>query len=216
MGWVQGVNALWGFGLYLRDVVAFYRYTPLRKADLKLMRAYGLQNPFRLSALGTQALGPDYEDLTVYGETPWCTLARIAAAVELQPGEHFVELGAGTGRNLLWAHYFAQVKASGYELIPTFVERFKSFENIPMLQLYEQNWFDVDLKALGGDVYLLVGTCYDDTHREQANDCLRRLPKGKRVITISYALPAHDFILQRSFIGSFSWGKGTVFIHEKL
>lgn len=214
MGWIQGVNALWGFGLYLRDITAFYHCGPLRRADVRLMKAYGLQNPFRLSALGTQALGQDHEDLTVYGETPWCTLARITTAAGLQPGDHFVELGAGTGRNLLWAHHYAQAKATGYELIPEFVARFEKIQEPPNLLL--QNWFEVDLKALAGDVYLLVGTCYDDIHRQQATTCLKQLPQGKRVVTISYALPSRDFWLRCSFVAAFSWGKGTVFIHERI
>lgn len=208
-------NALWVFGLYLRDVVLFYGCQPLRKADLRLMKAYGLQSTFRLSAQATQALGHDQADLTVYGETPWYTLARIAKAVALQPGEHFVELGAGTGRNLLWAHHYAQAKATGYELIPAFVERFKTFTDTSLC-LHEQNWFEADFKALAGDVYLLVGTCYDEHHRQQATACLRQLPQGKRVVTISYALSAHDFLLKSSFVAAFSWGKGTVFVHERV
>jgi SAM-dependent methyltransferase len=207
-------NALWVFWLYLRDVLGFYHCGPLRKADLRLIKAYGLQSTFHLSAQATQALNPDQADLTVYGETPWCTLLRIAKAVDLQPGEHFVELGAGTGRNLLWAHYYAQAQATGYELVPAFVERFKAFTHAS-LSLHKQNWFEADLNALAGDVYLLVGTCYEEHHRQQANACLRQLPQGKRIVTISYALPANDFVLQCSFVAAFSWGKGTVFVHER-
>lgn len=216
LGGVQLANALWVFWLYFRDVVAFYHCQPLRQADLRLMKAYGLQSTFGLSAQATRSMPEDQADLTVYGETPWRTLARIAEAVALQPGEHFVELGAGTGRNLLWAHYYAQARVTGYELIPAFVERFNSLKNAQALPLYEKNWFEADLKALAGDVFLLVGTCYDDRHRQRANICLRQLPPGKRVVTISYALPVSDFVLLCSFVAAFSWGKGTVFVHKRI
>lgn len=181
------------------------------------MRAYGLQNPFRLSAQATRQLGPEHDDLTVYGETPWITLARMATAVQLQPGEHFVELGAGTGRNLLWMWHYARVKATGFELIPAFVERFREvIAGETSVVMHPRNWFDVDLKALQGDVFLLVGTCYDDAHRAQANTCLQQLPAGTRIITVSYALSARHFLLTSSFEAAFSWGKGTVFVHTRL
>ena len=216
LGGVQLGNALWVFWLYARDVAAFYHCRPLRQADLRLMKAYGLHSTFRLSAQATRSMPEDQADLTVYGETPWCTLARIAEAVALQPGEHFVELGAGTGRNLLWAYYYAQAQVTGYELVPAFVERFQTVKQNTVLPLYKKNWFEADLKALAGDVFLLVGTCYDDRHRQQAYVCLRQLPRGKRVVTISYPLPSADFVLLRSFVSAFSWGKGTVFVHERM
>lgn len=189
------------------------------------MRTYGLQNPFRLSAQATRQMGDAHADLTVYGETPWVTLARMAKAVRLQPGEHFVELGAGTGRNLLWMTYFAQVRATGFELVPAFVEHFEHFqslcaEGLPELEappiMHPYNWFEADLQALAGDVFLLVGTCYDGEHRQQANACLQQLPGGTRVITVSYALSSQSFMLDTSFTAPFSWGKGTVFVQTRL
>lgn len=180
------------------------------------MRAYGLQNPFRLSAQATRQLEDAHADLTVYGETPWTTLARMAAAVGLQPGEHFVELGAGMGRNLLWMSHYARAQATGFELIPAFVERFQSLACRGTAVMHQQNWFDVDLTALQGDVFLLVGTCYDDRHRKTANACLQQVPAGTRIITVSYALSAQHFLLTSSFEAAFSWGKGTVFVHTRL
>lgn len=186
------------------------------------MKQYGLQNPFRLSAQATRQLGASYTDLTVYGETPWITLERMLKAVDFKPGEHFVELGAGTGRNLLWVAYYMQSPATGFELVPDFVSRFQELltssrlpESFQPMQLQQQNWFEADFDALAGDVFLLVGTCYDDLHRQKASACLRRLKPGQRVITVSYALPAQDFILLSSFTAPFSWGKGTVYVHER-
>lgn len=186
------------------------------------MKQYGLQNPFRLSAQATRQLGESYADLTVYGETPWTTLERMLRAVDFKPGEHFVELGAGTGRNLLWVAYYARSPATGFELVPDFVLRFQELlvsSRLPVapqsVQLHQQNWFEADFDLLAGDVFLLVGTCYDDVHRQKASNCLRQLKPGQRVITVSYALPARDFVLLSSFTASFSWGKGTVFIQER-
>ena len=186
------------------------------------MKQYGLQNPFRLSAQATRHLGESYTDLTVYGETPWMTLERMLKATGFKPGEHFVELGAGTGRNLLWVAYYMQSPATGFELVPDFVSRFQQLldsARLPVpprsVQLHQQNWFEADFEALAGDVFLLVGTCYDDIHRQKASDCLRQLKPGQRVITVSYALPSQDFILLSSFTAPFSWGKGTVYVHER-
>ncbi len=217
---VQLINICWTFWLYLKEVKAYYGNATLRRLDISLMLHYGRRNPFALSASATrQGLDPD---LTVYGETPWTTLQRILDAVAFTSEQHFVELGAGTGRNLCFVHCFYGSRVTGYELIPDFVTLFSRWQQQPFVQqllpaeavsLVHRNWFEV---ALEGDVFLLVGTCYNARNRRQAERVLRQLAPGKKVITISYRLPASDFLLLASFAASFSWGKGTVFIQERV
>lgn len=212
---INAINHFWNFGLWLREIQRFYRNGHLMRADLLWMLEYALKSPFTISRQATQGQQIP-SDLSVYGETPWTTLAQICDAVGLQPGEVFVDLGAGTGRNLLFVHYWYGAQAVGYELIPRFVEKFnwlkKHLHLTKIVEIYEKNWFEINLK---GDVFLLVGTCYSDFHLQIAQKKLSELPVQTRIVTVSYPLDAAYFDLLRSFEAPFSWGSGTVYIQHR-
>lgn len=205
-------NHLWNFGLWLTEIRRFYRDPALRRADRLWMVEYGLSDPFALSRKATQQADLD-TDLTVYGETPWTTLERVCRALELTAEETFVELGAGTGRNLLFVCYRFQARAVGYELIPRFVEKFtwlrQRLQLTQRVEMHAQNWFDAELD---GQVLFLVGSCYSDAHLERANQKLAGLAPGTRVASVSYPLDTVCFEGLGSFRAPFSWGMGTVYL----
>lgn len=210
-------NHFWNFWLWLGEIRAFYADWHLMQADLLWMLNYGLQSPFTLSrqALQTEAL-PD--DLSVYGETPWTTLARIAEAAGLQAGDQVIELGCGTGRTLLFFYYALGCKVRGYELVPAFVARFERLHRQLKLgsdvQILQQNWFDADLSA--GQFFLLVGTCYSDDSLRQALHCLEQIRPGAVVASVSYPLRSVAFKPVQILELPFSWGRGTVYLQEKI
>lgn len=209
-------NHFWNFGLYLQEIWRYYRCWPLAKADLLWMLAYGFKSPFEISRSATQQAALP-EDLTVYGETPWPTLERVCEAVGLQAGHKFVELGCGTGRNLLFLHYRYGCQLEAYELVPRFVEKFQRLQRrlgLQGIQVHAQNWLEAPLDAQSGDVFYLVGTCYDDQHLDLATERLASLPAGTWVVTTSYALQGAVFEQLKQFEAPFSWGKGTVYVQR--
>ena len=211
-------NHFWNLGLWIREIRRYYGMGPLRRADLMWMLEYGFRSPFTLSRQATRRQQLP-EDLTVYGETPWTTLEEVCEAVNLNADDIFVDLGAGTGRNLLFMHYFYGVRAIGYELVPRFVEKFSWLQHHLRLQgiveLHNQNWFEVDLAATPGTVFFLVGSCYSDEHLELATAKLAQLPPGTRIVTVSYPLAHEAFELISEFSAAFSWGRGTVFCQQR-
>ncbi|PKL74785.1 MAG: hypothetical protein CVV27_18705 [Candidatus Melainabacteria bacterium HGW-Melainabacteria-1] len=213
------LNHFWSLWLWIGEIRRFYGNSRLLKADLLWMMEYGLRNPFSISRQATLQQGLP-ADLTVYGETPWTTLERICEMAGLSSDDVFVELGAGTGRNLLFIHYWYGARAIGYELIPRFVEKFTWLQHHLQLgglaQMQAGNWFDADLEATGATVLLLVGTCYSDEHLKTAADRLSRLPSGSRILTVSYQLEGPAFEQIGEFQAAFSWGRGTVFYQKKI
>lgn len=208
-------NHFWNFGIWTLEIRRYYRNPFLMKADWLWMLEYGLKSPFTLSRQATEQAGlPD--DLTVYGETPWTTLEKVCEAVKLGTDDVFVELGAGTGRNLLFVHYWYGARAVGYELVPRFVEKFSWLQKHLLLEgvadLHLANWFD---ENLAGSVFFLVGSCYSDEHLEQATAKLLELEVESRVVTVSYPLTDPGFELLESFSAPFSWGIGTVYVHKR-
>ncbi|PIQ25861.1 hypothetical protein COW36_22245 [bacterium (Candidatus Blackallbacteria) CG17_big_fil_post_rev_8_21_14_2_50_48_46] len=209
-------NHFYTFGLWLEEAYRFYRLYPLFLADLYWMLEYAWSSPFSLSRKATQKEGLP-EDLTVYGETPWTTLEAICQEIELKPEDVFVELGCGTGRNLLFVSLYFYCRSLGYELVPRFIEKLRwllhKLKLEATIQIFCQNWFEADLSS--GTVFFLVGTCYSDENLERASQKLRELPAGVRVITVSWALPEADFETLKSQQMRFSWGKGTVFFQRR-
>lgn len=205
-------NNFYNFWLYLDEVRRYYRYPPLLWADCLWMLEYALSNPFTLSSKATRT-DKLPEDLTVYGETPWTTLEHICQAANLQADDHFVDLGCGTGRTLLFVAHYYHCRVSGYELIPRFVHKLRWLRQAlhleTQLDIYPDNWLK---QPLAGTVFLLVGTCYSDEHRTAAETKLRQLPSGTRIISISY--PLQGLALQETLTLPFSWGKGTAYIQH--
>lgn len=209
-------NHFYNFGIYLQEIIGFYRYPLLLKMDLVWMWMYALQSPFTLSGQATrlQALPAD---ITVYGETPWITMARILEEIPMQKDDVFYELGCGTGRNLLFVHGYSGLPVVGFELVPAFVARLKKLcQHLGIetgVRVYQQNWFDADLRA--GTIFFLVGTCYSDETIAKAEKALRHIQPGAWVISTSYALDVPGLKLIQTMKLPFSWGYGTVYIQQK-
>lgn len=209
-------NHFWNFGLWLQEIWRFYRSWPLFRADLLWMLEYGFKSPFDFSRLFSQE-HPKLSDLSVYGETPWTTLDTICQQIGLCSEDRFVDLGCGTGRTLLFVHYRYGCQALGYELVPQFVAKFRWLQHRLKLgaavDIQERNWLATDL---AGTVFFLVGSCYSDAHLEAARQKLLKLPEGSQIVSISYPITGPGIILQEEFQAPFSWGRGTVYIQQKI
>ncbi|MGV3523344.1 MAG: hypothetical protein ACO1RX_03930 [Candidatus Sericytochromatia bacterium] len=212
-------NHFWNLGLWLREIRRYYGHVLLCRADLLWMLEYGLQSPFALSQRAQREadLPPD---LLIYGETPWPTLEQICDALMLQSDELFIDLGAGTGRNLLFVNYWYGARSRGYELVPRFVTKFRwlqqRLELTGRVEMRQANWLNCPLAELSeGQAFLLVGSCYDDVHLAKATQRLAQLPEGVRLATVSYPLDDPAFEPLAEFRAPFSWGWGTVYIQRR-
>lgn len=209
-------NHFYTFWHWLQEVYHYYRFPPLLKADLIWMLEYLWRTPFALSRKATQEQNLP-EDLTTYGETPWTTLETICREIHLQPEDIFVELGFGTGRNLLFIPLYFHCRAIGFELIPAFVNKMPwllhSNHLTQSVTIYAQNWLEADLSQ--GSVFFLVGTCYSDEHLQQATQKLREVSPGARIVTVSWPLTDSAFKLLHQKELPFSWGRGTVYFHQR-
>lgn len=209
-------NHFYNFGIYLGEIAKFYRYPLLRDIDLAWMWAYAWQSPFQISGQLTRQEGLP-SDITVYGETPWTTMAQILQQIPLQPQDVFYELGCGTGRNLLFVHGYYGIPVVGYEIIPLFVSRLKALCQALGLSagisVHGQNWFQADLSP--GTIFFLVGTCYEDETIAAAELALNRVRSGSWVISTSYALDVPGLKVIKEMKLPFSWGSGTVYIQRR-
>lgn len=212
-------NHFWNFGLWLQEIRRYYGHVLLSRADLLWMLEYGWHSPFALSQRA-QREGHLPADLLVYGETPWPTLERICDALALQNHELFVDLGCGTGRNLVFVHHWYGARSRGYELVPRFVAKFRWLQQrlklTERVEMRQANWLERPVAELAeGQAFLLVGSCYDDHHLQLATRHLSHLPVGTRLATVSY--PLHDPAFERlsEFRAPFSWGWGTVYIQRR-
>jgi SAM-dependent methyltransferase len=210
-------NNFYTFRIWLDEIKHYYRYPPLIQADILWMLDYAWTTPFVLSRKATQKEKLP-EDLTVYGETPWTSLEIICKEVNLNAKDVFVELGCGTGRNLLFVPLMFDCKAQGYELVQRFVDKLQWLLHANQLKqtvsVFCQNWFEADLSS--GSVFFLVGTCYSDSHLETANQKLLETQSGSRIVTVSWPLPDPQFELISQKELDFSWGKGTVYFQRRV
>lgn len=209
-------NIFYNFSIFFREAIIFYPRKQLYKLDFLFFLAYSVHSPFTISRKDTeQFLLP--EDLTIYGETPWITIEKILKRISIKESDHFFELGFGTGRTLLFVNRFFNIPVTGFELIPTFVEKAQRINqtmpgNKPV-NLLNLDWFTGDLTK--GTIFYITGTCYSDEQIELMLEKMREIPDDSYIITTSFPIQQENIIQIEELSCLYSWGKGTVFIHKK-
>ncbi len=181
--------------------------------------SYGLLslffNPYRICRKFLQKKGE--KDIYAYGETPYATLQQLATASHLQPNDRWLELGSGRGKGCFWIAHFIGCQTTGIEWVPHFVKmgRFLSAcFRIKNVTFKMQNMEDADFASTSA-VYL-YGTCLPDDTIHSLVEKMKALPKGARVITISFPLESGAFILKRSFAVHYPWGETEAYLHERI
>ena len=113
--------------------------------------------------------------------TPRAELPRLLAALKLEPGERFCDLGAGDGRMVRWVRDATEARCMGIEASPLLVAvaRLRGAD-VRLGDLYAADLSDVDVVYVWGTAYS-VGT---PRFRELLERALR---PGARVV--SYGTP---------------------------
>lgn len=202
---------------YGRVVRRYYSSPTFRKADLSLLSRYLFKNPYRISKRFLSEHGAD--DIYAYGETPLTSMERIARECGIQPTDCVFELGCGRGRTCFWLHTFLGCRSVGIEFIPQFIECAEAVRKkygLVDMEFRLEDMLKSDLS--GATVVYLYGTSYDEAFIFALIEKFEKLPKGTRLITVSYSLEefgSDAFILQRCFPVSFTWGIGDVYLQVR-
>lgn len=203
---------------YLRVVYKYYRNLSFAKIDGSLVLMYLFDNPFSISSRYF-IHRPNNEEFT-YGETPLTTFEKIAKEARISYRDTVYELGCGRGRICFWLNRFIGCKVTGFELIPEFIVRAKRIQRklkIKNVEFKEENFLNTDFK--NATVVYLYGTCLEESSIKALIQRFQDLPKGARIITVSYALSEYTdkplFEIMKRFPARFTWGEGDVYIQVK-
>lgn len=200
----------------LKIIAKYYSSWTFFKADIALHSMYLFNNPFSVSKRFLMRRGD--ENVYAYGETPLTTLEHIVRECKVRPGETVYELGAGRGRSSFWLSCFYGCRVVGIEQVPDFVERANLIAR--KLQLSGIEFKQQDMLATNmneATTLYLYGSCLDDNFIQKLADKLSLLPKGTKIITVSYPLTDYsdskNFEVMKRFPAHFTWGIGDVYLH---
>jgi SAM-dependent methyltransferase len=204
---------------YCRVVWRYYGNKGFRRCDRTLLRQYWFRNPFRICRQYLEKIG--FEDPYLYGETPLTSLEYISQVCELNSKDVVFELGCGRGRSSFWLHYFVGCQVVGIEIVPTFVEIAEKVQKKLAINHMEFRCADIlDSDLAGATVLYLYGTSYDEQFILRFIDMLAKLPKGTKIITVSYSLNEYSsrplFKVKECFPVKFTWGEADVYLHVRI
>lgn len=217
---LMGVNLL----VSLRNLVEFvkvafkyYGNVKFMKEDLSLRLMYFFHNPYRMNKRFLMMRGE--KEIYTYGETPLTTLDFIAHEAQIGPQDRVIELGSGRGRNCFWLHSIIGCEVVGIEYVPEFVERanrIKERLGVSGVEFLLGDFMNPKGGFPVGTIYYLYGSCLSDSDIEKLAERLAKLPRGTKIITVSY--PLTEYILKPSFevinhfTAPFTWGEADVYI----
>lgn len=216
--WVNLVVTVKSFIEYLKVVYRYYGNSLFRKEDLALLRRYLFKSPYRISKNFLSEQGAD--DVYAYGETPLTSMALLAQECRIASTDTVFELGCGRGRTCFWLNAFKGCRVVGIEFIPELVDNAEAVRrtfDVSGVEFRLEDMLKSDLSS--ATVVYFYGTSYDDAFIKALVEKLEKLPKGTRVVTVSYALEEYDtdkFVTKRCFPIPFTWGVGDVYLQEKV
>ena len=172
---------------YFLVVFNYYRKLSFLKIDSSLLLSYLFANPFRISRLFLQTRGE--ENIYMYGETPLTTMDYISQQCGLKQNDRVFELGCGRGRSCFWLNQWIGCSVVGIDFVPDFIskaERVRARYHLDSIEFRLENLFESNLS--GATAIYLYGTCYSDQEIITLIKRFEELPKGTKIITVSYSL----------------------------
>lgn len=204
---------------FLQSIWRYYGNTTFRKVDLAMLFNYLCDNPYSESR--RFALMQGESQVYTYGETPLATLERITKITGITPNDLVYELGCGRGRSCFWLASFIGCRVVGIEYNPHFVDKAQALVrkfDLQGIAFRCENLLHTDYSH--ASVIYLYGSCLDDDFLRALVAKLKVLPKGARVVTVSYPLTdyTHEplFRLIESNDFPFTWGTATVYFQERI
>lgn len=201
---------------YLLVIVNYYLSFTFFKWDTALLSKYIFDCPYGISKRFLMERGES--NVYAYGETPLTSLDRIIREAEIQPKDHFYELGCGRGRGCFFVHARLKCSVVGIDFVPTFIQNAKAVKaayGIEGIEFIQGDFTEVEMED--ATVVYLYGTCLEEETVQGLKTKFKRLKPGTKIITVSEGLNETEqetFKLIKSFPCRFNWGKADVFVHE--
>jgi SAM-dependent methyltransferase len=171
----------------------FYQDARYKALDQALLKG---PNPYRI------------KEAFPYGETPLCSLKQIADRFGLKKSDKVVDLGCGRGRGALFLAHFYGCEVIGVDSVRPFIERGKGLvQNKVSFFCQDMRKFDFSQATF----VFFYGTTFSEEFVQELKQAMKTLPKGSKVVTVSYPLEGLELIDQ--MIVSFPWGSGEVYLH---
>lgn len=195
----------------------YYRNIRFARIDLYLLTLYFLNSPYKISK--THLERRRETDVYAYGETPLTTMDAIARAFSIEKGDHLYELGCGRGRGCFWLREFIGCRVTGVDFVPQFIEyanAVKSRFDVKGVTFLCEDMFEVNFEE--GTVFYLYGTNLEDRQILRLIKKFLQLPKGTRIITVSFALNEYKEGAAFNVLGqiktAFPWGEAVVYLQS--
>lgn len=196
---------------FLMTSFTYYGNFRFAKVDLRLLSRYFWDNPYRISRKFMQEHGASGIELYSYGETPLTTLHIICQKAGVTKEDSFLELGCGRGRTCFWLREWVGCTVLGIEQVSTFVDianGVKACFHVDGVSFVQGNYQTADW-GKPSVVYLYASNLHENEIKALAIR-LRGLPKGVKVISVSYPIPGLTVL--RRFQALYTWGNADVYI----
>lgn len=205
---------------YLQSVWRYYGHRSFRNVDLALVVNYFGANPYYIARCFAELQGD--KDLYTYGETPLTVLEEISRRCGVTAADTVFELGCGRGRACFWLRtVLGCQRVIGVDNNPYFIsmaQRIVRKFAIQDLEFRCEDMLHADLS--GATVVYLYGSSFDADFVERLAAKIGKLPKGTKVITVSY--PLGDYVKKPlfekmdAFQTRFTWGEATVYYQQVI
>ncbi len=212
-------NSIYQLHLWILNLFYYMQHIQLLRLDAILLMYYRLHyssGKHRYEKTKTPFSG---EELT-YGETSFLALAKAIDCIpKIQRKHRFIDLGCGRGRLVFFANIHFGMPAIGIDILPTYIkvatQLAKRF-NLPDCRFANANFLNDDFKLPAGSIYFIAGTCLSGSSWKTLIRKLQAIPE--RAYTISTSIPIHapEFKPIQKLVVPFSWGKGTLYIQQKV
>ncbi len=213
------INIFYSLGLSIVEMLTFGKYFWWWKLHGLLFFSYLSDGPYLITKReGKRA--PVLAQNLIYGETPCLTIKKILEEANIQPTDHFVDLGCGRGLIVLFVNLYFQIPTTGVEIIPTFIRRAEVISKtlgLTKIRFIKENLSWITLEQVGrGTIFYLAGTTFQEELLAKITNRLELLPVGIKLITLSDSIISPHFKLIKVSSYYFSWGKTEVYFHEKV
>lgn len=143
-------------------------------------------------------------------------MERIALECSITKVDNVYELGCGRGRCCFWLYSFIECSVVGIDHNPHFISRAEAVGKrfAVDIEFCCKNFLSVDYSE--ASVVYLYGISLDMPTILHLVERLKQLPRGARVVTVSYSLSDIDasFLLIKRFEAPFTWGEAEVYIQQ--
>jgi SAM-dependent methyltransferase len=203
--------------LWVKELSIYKRYPKLALIDIRLWAYYFVFFPFFRHTYQKIKSKKDIAEL-VYGETPYITFKRVLADLQISEHTVFYDLGCGQGKLVFYVALVHGVSAYGIDIIPTFIKKAKILAakyGIFNADFSKTDLFETDLTE--ATIVYVTWTCFlPPTRAKLIEKLVQELAPKTVVITTSEPIKDHRFILLKKHFLPFSWGKGSVYVQERV